>query len=103
MCASAGNCTAVGSYSTGSKMEGLLLSERGGRWGRGVEALLPAGGTQATYVVSDRDPSVYGVSCASAGNCSAIGVYEDGALHPHGMLLTETDGSWGRGIEARVP
>jgi len=101
-CPSVGNCTAVGSYWTRSKMEGLLLSETNGRW-TATEAHLPAGGTQATFVVSDERPALSGVSCASAGTCSAIGTYADSGSQAHGMLLTETGGGWARGVETTVP
>jgi hypothetical protein len=102
-CASPGNCTVVGSYSTRSKLEGLLLSEKGGKWSRAAEARLPANATQATFAISDERPALSGVSCASAAHCAAIGTYSSGGVEPNGMLLTETPGGWARGIEASVP
>jgi hypothetical protein len=98
-CASAGNCTAVGFYRDNSnKTQGLLLSETGGLWGTGVEASLPAD-------ASTLDPNVeiISVSCASAGNCSAVGGYNDNAGNAQGVLLTETGGAWAPGVEAGLP
>ena len=69
-CASAGNCTAVGSYFDSSgHLQGVLLSETSGTWATGVQAPLPANaGTNPSA-------SAYPVSCASAGNCTAVGGY----------------------------
>lgn len=103
-CASAGNCSAVGSYvATGSRFEGLLLSESDGVWATGVEAVLPANAD-----ASFPNASLSSVSCGSPGNCSAVGVYnlEEGqgmATTSRGLLLTEKDGSWGAGVEPVLP
>jgi Domain of unknown function DUF11 len=97
-CASAGNCTAVGSYEDGSgNDQGLLLTETSGSWATGVEATLPANAG------SNPDVSLSSVSCASAGNCTAVGRYADSSGYAHGLLLTETSGSWATGIQATLP
>ena len=44
-----------------------------------------------------------GVSCASAGNCTAIGSYIDSSGHTQGLGLTETSGTWARGVELIHP
>jgi hypothetical protein len=97
-CPSAGNCSAVGSYFDGSRhLHGLLLSETSGRWAAGIEPPLPANaGTNPSA-------SVYRVSCASAGNCTAVGGYTDGSGHSRALLLTETSGTWATGVEASLP
>jgi hypothetical protein len=104
-CASAGNCTAVGSYIDSSgDYQGLLLTETSGTWAPPVEASLPAnagepasgGGTQASV-------SLGSVSCASAGNCTAVGIYIDSSGQQQGLLLTETSGTWATGVEASLP
>jgi hypothetical protein len=97
-CASAGNCTAVGSYTDSSgHSQGLLLTETSGTWAVGVEASLPAN--------ADTNPkaNLSSVSCASAGNCTAVGGYEDSSGHYQGLLLTETSGTWATGVEAALP
>src|SRR5262249_53718214 len=43
------------------------------------------------------------VSCASVGNCSAVGTYRDSSGATEGLLLAETDGIWMKGVEAVLP
>jgi hypothetical protein len=97
-CGSVGNCTAVGSYSDGTEAEGLLLSEKAGSWETGVEAPLPA-----NAAATGQAAGLGSVSCSSAGNCSAIGSYLDSSGNGPGLLLTETAGTWGTGVEAALP
>ena len=97
-CASTGNCTAVGRYGDASgNRQGLLLTETLGTWAPGVKAVLPMG--------ADPDPiaELESVSCASAGNCSAVGQYRDTSGNTHGLLMTETAGTWAAGVEAVLP
>jgi hypothetical protein len=97
-CSSAGNCSASGSYvGSSDDIEGLLLTETAGTWGTGVEAALPANAATA-------QPGVYlsSISCASAGNCSAVGIYNNDTGND-GVLLTETEGSWATGVKATLP
>jgi hypothetical protein len=97
-CSSAGNCTAVGRYEVGpDRNEALFLTETAGSWSAGVEASLPAN------AASDAEPSLGSVSCASAGNCVAVGSYYDGPGDTRGLLLTQTAGSWASGVEATLP
>lgn len=98
-CASADNCTAVGQYIDSSNhTQGLLLTQTGGAWTPGVEAVLPAN-------ASTTQPAVHmgSVSCASAGNCTAVGQYSDSSNRTQGLLLTEASGAWAAGVEAVVP
>src|SRR5207248_2075359 len=85
-CSSAGNCSAVGDYrDSSSNTQGLLLTQTGGVWSAAakadVSALSPA--TNPFVVLSS-------VSCASAGNCSAVGYYIDGSSTFQGLLLGTT-------------
>src|SRR5437763_1242374 len=66
-------------------------------WSTGVETSLPANAG------SSPDVSPNSVSCASAGNCGAVGVYFDSSGHEQGLLLSETAGTWARGVEASPP
>jgi PASTA domain len=97
-CGSAGNCSAVGSYVAGSSVEGLSLNETAGSWARGVEAVLPA-----NAVATNQEAYLNSVSCGSAGNCSAVGSYETSTDDREGLLLTETAGTWGTGVEPALP
>jgi hypothetical protein len=100
-CASAGNCSAVGEYTDNSHgQQGLLLSETAGTWATGVEAALPA-----TAMATDPGPGVSlgSVSCASAGNCGAVGQYFDSSRDWRGVALTESGGKWATGIDPQLP
>ena len=93
-CTAPGDCTAVGYYLQGTLgFEGLLLTETGGVWATGVQAPLPGAG---------EDVNVRRVSCASAGNCVAVGGYADASGGNHGLVLTETAGVWAA-LEAPLP
>ena len=99
-CASAGNCAAVGAYTdTSGHEQGLLLSESSGTWGTGVEAALPANAGSN----SQSGAFLGSVSCASAGNCAAVGYYFDSLVNRLGLLLDESSGTWGTGVEAAPP
>jgi hypothetical protein len=95
-CASAGNCGAVGAYSDAlGNEQGWLLTESGSVWGSGVEARPPS---------SSAGAFVNSVSCGSAGNCTAVGGYEDlDTGETEAMLLTESDGVWAAGARAPLP
>src|SRR5439155_255649 len=97
-CASAGDCGAVGGYTDSSGHgQGLLLTKTAGSWTTGVEAGLPAD--------AGPDPHAFlsSVSCAAAGDCSAVGQYTDSSVHRQGVLLTESGGTWAAGLEATLP
>jgi hypothetical protein len=97
-CPSAGNCTVVGDYNDGSgQRQGFLASETAGTWEAALKPYLPAN------AVSNPNDRVTAVSCASAGNCTAVGSYEDGSEKEQGFLWTETAGTWGPGVEATLP
>jgi hypothetical protein len=106
-CPSIGNCTVVGGLlNNQSYYDGVLLTETDGRWGRSVEEPLPADALRLRprWPMPDNEPTA--VSCASAGNCTAIGYYTSfGSIveRRQGLLLTETNGSWGRGVRAPLP
>lgn len=100
-CPSAGYCSAVGEYTDSSgQSQGLLLTETAGKWAPGVEPHLPANAGASPGIPGN---FVRIVSCASAGNCSAVGTYVDSSGNQEGVLLTETDGSWSAGVEAALP
>src|SRR5438067_1293390 len=97
-CPSAGNCSAVGTYADSSgHAQGLLLTETAGTWAAGVDAVLPANAG------SNPDVGLNAVSCASAGNCTAVGSYTDTSGFRRGLVLTETGGTWATGVEASLP
>jgi hypothetical protein len=92
-CPSDGNCSAGGTYLDGSDhLQAFVISETSGSWGTAVAipgvVALNVGGF-ATLI---------GISCASAGNCSATGGYTDGGSHIQGFVVDETGGTWGTAI-----
>jgi hypothetical protein len=108
-CPSAGNCTAAGYYQASNPefcetvasnsvpwarpgapgqppppeytcSNSFLVNERNGTWGA-VHA------TEPNYMLQ--------LTCPAAGDCVAVGSYEDADDIPTGELDTETNGSWG--------
>jgi hypothetical protein len=93
-CASAGNCSAGGSYTDiTSHVQAFVVKEVNGSWGKarevpGTAALNTGGGAV-----------VRTVSCASAGNCSAGGYYTDSTGNQQAFVVTQTSGTWGNARE----
>jgi hypothetical protein len=93
-CPAAGDCSASGSYTDGSGHgQAFVASQTDGTWRTAEE--IP--GTAALNQDGLADP--YGVSCASAGNCSAVGSYKDGSGHIQAFAVSQTDGTWGTAEE----
>jgi hypothetical protein len=97
-CPTAGNCGAIGYYTDSSTIQrGLLLSETAGTWSTGVEVSLPADAAPAEGL------DLNDVACPAAGDCTVVGEYYDSSIHLHGLLVSETSGTWGAGAEATPP
>jgi hypothetical protein len=90
-CASAGNCSAGGTYGDGvvsgvATRQVFVVNQVAGSWQTarevpGIAALNTAGGAD-----------MYSVSCASAGNCSAVGSYFTGRIQA--FVASEVKGVW---------
>jgi hypothetical protein len=95
-CASAGNCSAGGSYDSSSGREAFVVSETNGTWTTAIEvpgtAALNTGGSA----------EVSSVSCTSAGNCSAGGAYAS-ASGGQAFVVNETNGTWNTAIQVVGP
>ena len=83
-CASAGDCSAGGSYRGVANYQAFVVGEAKGTWAsarkvRGT-AVLNAGG----------DAAVTSVSCASASHCSAGGYYTDANRHLQAFVVGQT-------------
>lgn len=74
-CASAGNCSAAGSYQNDTGQHVFVVSETNGSWGKAREA-------PGTSALGD---SIGSLSCGSAGNCSAVGP---------GFVIDQVNGTW---------
>jgi len=90
-CPSVGNCTAIGMYASSEGdadgARGLLLDESNGVWSA-TPAPLPGDAG------ADRQLRLSSLACSSAGNCSVVGIYNDGSAVRHWLVLTEADGTW---------
>jgi hypothetical protein len=106
-CGSAGNCTAIGFYwnhgAGDAGVQGLLVTELNGTWGRSVKAPLPVDAYTPNPLNPGGGVELESVSCATAGNCTAVGSYRDAEVRLAGALLTQTNGEWARGVRARLP
>jgi fibronectin type III domain protein len=91
-CATPGNCAAGGQYSHGDYSGAFVVDETNGSWGKAIKVpgldTLPRG----TFAL------VQSISCPTAGNCAAGGVYTDGSK-AHAFVVDETNGSWGAAID----
>jgi LPXTG-motif cell wall-anchored protein len=97
-CGSAGNCTAGGTYQFGDYPQAFVVSQIDGVWQQfddvGALVAIPS-------VIRVRDISV---SCASAGNCSAVGRLDNTSYGPL-FVMSQVNGVWGsieylQGLEA---
>jgi|SRR5215472_3054900 len=94
-CVSAGNCTALGSYTDGAgRGQVFVVSETDGTWGTAIK--MPGVGGLNRFGTPIAHDSV---SCASAGNCAAVGGYRDGASRSQVFVVSETNGTWGKAIK----
>src|SRR6266487_4683701 len=64
-----------------------------GIWRKAIE--LPGSGA----LNQGGDARAFSVSCASAGNCAAVGSYTDGSGHQQAFVVSERDGHWRKAIE----
>jgi hypothetical protein len=90
-CTSVGNCVGVGGYEdTSDDYQAMTVIETSGVWAQAVKLALPAGaggaGAQNAYLDH--------VTCTSAGNCVAVGDYEDTGANEQALIATETSGTW---------
>ena len=88
-CASSGNCSAGGSYtSRHGHRQAFVVNEVRGVWRTAQEvpgtAALNAGGLAL----------IWSVSCAPAGNCTAGGSYRDRSGHFQAFVVNEVGGVW---------
>ena len=94
-CASPGNCAAGGYYQQSSGLrQAFVADERNGTWRAAVE--LPGIGA----LNKGGDARVLSISCATAGNCAATGMYLDASSRYQAFVVTEKNGRWARGIIA---
>ena len=100
-CATATNCTAIGTYTTIlGAINGLTTTDVGGTWQRATAMQLPSG--------FGANPHVFfygfaGLSCTSIGSCTAGGQYRDATALFEGFLINEVNGVWEQATELTLP
>ena len=101
-CAAAGDCVAVGQFSSGAADvdSPILATEQGGRWGHAV-AIAPPAGTSASSALGGA--YLRAVACPAAGSCTAIGSYRDARYNSRPFAITQTRGAWGPATPLPLP
>ena len=101
-CSTSGYCGAVGSYTDAkNNARSLVVSEVNGVWTSAREVNLPTGA-----IVTGQNSTLRSVSCPSAGNCSAVGMYlQQGSLlgNRTGFALSEVHGVWSNATRVAAP
>jgi hypothetical protein len=93
-CASAGNCSAGGSYFAAHfHAQGFVVSQHNGSWGKATQipGLVALSNGGSAFVLS--------VSCATAGTCSAGGYYVSASFPDRGFVLSQHNGTWGKATQ----
>jgi hypothetical protein len=95
-CASDANCVVVGHYTDATgRWQPFVAEEKDGTWQNTMP--VPAIATLDAGHFSD----LQSVSCASPGNCAALGFYTDASGHGQVFTTDEVNGTWGSA--ARLP
>jgi Fibronectin type III domain len=102
-CPAAGSCSAVGYYEDGTyTYQGLTVNQVGGIWQPATEVQLPADSSGET--AGQGDLYLAALSCASAGDCTAVGTYDSTAANNvEGLELTENGDTWSPALETSLP
>lgn len=92
VCASVGNCTAAGRFKNAAGgVEAFTMTSTAGTWGSPAPAVFAGGVQNAVEQAYFND-----VSCASAGNCTAVGGFKNAAGDFEAFTMTSTAGAWGQ-------
>jgi hypothetical protein len=93
-CASAGNCSAGGSYLASlGHIQLFVVSQVNGTWHKAIQVPGIAALNQG------KDAAIFSVSCASAGNCSAGGSYAVNRGVQQAFVVNQVNGTWQMAIE----
>jgi hypothetical protein len=89
-CASPGNCTAVGGFRNSSgDQEAFTMTSTNGEWQTAQPAVFDDGVTS-----EDSFANFFSVSCASPGNCTAVGYFDNSSGYLEAFTMTMTDEEW---------
>ena len=98
-CTSVGNCTAGGEFEkSDGTYSGFVVSSTNGIWGEAQEVVFDSAVSQPISNVA-----VNSVSCASAGNCVAVGKYSPATGNAVSFILNSTNGVWGQATPVTFP
>ena len=86
-CAAPGDCTAVGNSASGTP---IAVSSINGKWSTPVAISF---GSVGQYSIPSS--TGFAVSCATPGNCTAVGSFRDALGGTEAMSFTSTNGTWG--------
>ena len=92
-CATALNCAAIGTYAGSTGVQDFVVSKKNGTWRNAIE--VPGFGALNKHGALGNGS----VSCASPGNCTAAGGYQDGSFRYQVFVVSETNGTWRKAIE----
>lgn len=115
-CPSTGNCAVAGTYFRPfasavpggflNESEAWVATEQAGQWGPSLGVQLPRD-ADASGDPSKGGTSPFlgftGLSCPSAGNCTAVGGYAISGEQEGGLILKQRKGVWLPGIRAPLP
>ena len=99
-CATSGNCTVVGTYTTIATTfttQGFMVSEINGVWRHAVALTLPPGANANPLV------SLAQVACWSPTSCLGVGTYVDDLNVTHAIVVPEVSGAWKRAMSIGLP
>jgi len=101
-CVSIGNCVAVGANfpdaTASSAIRPVLVVETSGVWATPVIVSAPSGSSSTEQALLDS------VSCSSAGNCVAVGMFAAGSLGTKlPFAISEISGKWGAPTQVPLP
>lgn len=100
-CVVKSSCTVLGTFNTNTgAVEGLSVSESSGRWPRASELTMPSNAATNPHVFLY---GYEGLACASVGNCSAGGQYQDSAGNYQGFLENEAQRVWKSAVKLSLP
>ena len=98
-CASPGNCTAVGKFKTfDASREAFTMTSTNGVWAPAQPAQFPEDSQHES-----RTGTFNSVSCASAGNCTAVGHFNNSLGANEAFTMTSTNGVWATARPAQFP
>jgi hypothetical protein len=98
-CSASGNCTAVGQFKIiNNSKEAFTMTSTNGEWTLARPAVFPAD-------VQSENPEARfdSVSCATAGNCTAVGWFNNISDWGEAFTMTSTNGVWALARPAVFP